>query len=377
MNTHREPASPHHRIRAGHPARSPERALLRRSFTGPHAGRVAAGLARYFGVDTTIVRIAFVVLTLFGGAGIPLYLAGLLLIPDEGSDQSIAGSLIDSLQSRPAKEATCHRSVITPSPAIPGLASPGPAASRRCSAACTPTSTCASRTPSARPSTDRLAEHFADGRLDQAEFDERVSRAMNAKTRADLSGLFADLPETHQGPRQCPERRAPQAPPPGSRPAAPGRHRRGRRARRSGRHRALAVARPGRRDRVPRHPGHQASPRQPGPLSPRSPGASPAPPGPSPASLHSMGQRTEPAEIRGSQPVDRHTHHTLRLFTFFGPPARPRPGPGPEPGPDRKAEEPVWLFSRAASAGTVPVHPPVLGGGGMADPEARCMAAAG
>ena len=44
--------------------------------------------------------------------------------------------------------------------------------------------------------TDRLAEHFADGRLDQAEFDDRVGRAMSAKTRADLSGLFSDLPET-------------------------------------------------------------------------------------------------------------------------------------------------------------------------------------
>ena len=55
--------------------------------------------------------------------------------------------------------------------------------------------------------TDRLAEHFAEGRLDQAEFDDRVSRAMNAKTRADLSGLFYDLPETGapavpDGPRQ-------------------------------------------------------------------------------------------------------------------------------------------------------------------------------
>jgi hypothetical protein len=43
---------------------------------------------------------------------------------------------------------------------------------------------------------DRLAEHYADGRLDQAEFDDRVGRAMGAKTRADLSGLFSDLPET-------------------------------------------------------------------------------------------------------------------------------------------------------------------------------------
>jgi hypothetical protein len=42
---------------------------------------------------------------------------------------------------------------------------------------------------------DRLAAHYADGRLDQAEFDERCGRAMNAKTRADLGGLFDDLPE--------------------------------------------------------------------------------------------------------------------------------------------------------------------------------------
>jgi Domain of unknown function (DUF1707) len=49
---------------------------------------------------------------------------------------------------------------------------------------------------------DRLTEHFAEGRLDQAEFDERVARAMSAKTRADFSGLLDDLPEPGQsGPR--------------------------------------------------------------------------------------------------------------------------------------------------------------------------------
>jgi len=51
--------------------------------------------------------------------------------------------------------------------------------------------------------TDRLAEHFAAGRLDQAEFDDRVGRAMSATTRADLSGLFAGLSET--GPPAVPE----------------------------------------------------------------------------------------------------------------------------------------------------------------------------
>jgi hypothetical protein len=42
---------------------------------------------------------------------------------------------------------------------------------------------------------DRLGAHFADGRLDQAEFDERVTRTMAAKTRGDLEGLFDDLPD--------------------------------------------------------------------------------------------------------------------------------------------------------------------------------------
>ena len=42
----------------------------------------------------------------------------------------------------------------------------------------------------------RLAEHFAAGRLDQAEFDDRAGRAMSARTRGDLRGLFAGLPET-------------------------------------------------------------------------------------------------------------------------------------------------------------------------------------
>jgi hypothetical protein len=42
---------------------------------------------------------------------------------------------------------------------------------------------------------DRLGAHFADGRLDQAEFDERVTRTMAAKTRGDLEGMFDDLPD--------------------------------------------------------------------------------------------------------------------------------------------------------------------------------------
>jgi hypothetical protein len=41
---------------------------------------------------------------------------------------------------------------------------------------------------------DHLARHFSDGRLDEAEFSERLDKAMRAKTTADLSGLLSDLP---------------------------------------------------------------------------------------------------------------------------------------------------------------------------------------
>jgi len=41
---------------------------------------------------------------------------------------------------------------------------------------------------------DALSTHYSEGRLDQTEFDERMGRAMAAKTRGDLAGLLRDLP---------------------------------------------------------------------------------------------------------------------------------------------------------------------------------------
>ena len=63
-------------------------------------GGGAVGIARYLRVDVTVVRIVFAVLAIMGGAGIPIYLAGWLLIPEEGAEQSIASELIQSLSSR-------------------------------------------------------------------------------------------------------------------------------------------------------------------------------------------------------------------------------------------------------------------------------------
>jgi phage shock protein C len=80
------------------PAGPVGRPPLRRAYEGRMLAGVAAGIADYLGVDVTIVRVAFAVFTFLGGAGIPAYLACLLLIPEEGTDQSILGSLFDSFQ---------------------------------------------------------------------------------------------------------------------------------------------------------------------------------------------------------------------------------------------------------------------------------------
>lgn len=42
---------------------------------------VCGGLAEYLGVDATLVRLAWVLLTVMGGAGIILYIAGMILVP--------------------------------------------------------------------------------------------------------------------------------------------------------------------------------------------------------------------------------------------------------------------------------------------------------
>ena len=49
---------------------------------------VAGGIARHLDIDPLIVRVAFVVLTLFGGGGLLLYVALWLLLPEDGAAQA-------------------------------------------------------------------------------------------------------------------------------------------------------------------------------------------------------------------------------------------------------------------------------------------------
>jgi phage shock protein C len=55
---------------------------------------VASGFADYLDVDVTLVRIALAVLAVMGGVGVPLYVAGWLLIPEEGATHSLASDLL-------------------------------------------------------------------------------------------------------------------------------------------------------------------------------------------------------------------------------------------------------------------------------------------
>jgi phage shock protein PspC (stress-responsive transcriptional regulator) len=55
---------------------------------------VAAGIADYFDIDPTLVRIGFVALSFIGGLAVPFYLAGWLLIPEEGAEISVAEELL-------------------------------------------------------------------------------------------------------------------------------------------------------------------------------------------------------------------------------------------------------------------------------------------
>ena len=57
--------------------------LLRRSRTDRYIGGVCGGVAAYLNMDATLVRILTVVVTLFTGAPVLLYLVALFFMPEE------------------------------------------------------------------------------------------------------------------------------------------------------------------------------------------------------------------------------------------------------------------------------------------------------
>ena len=73
---------------------------VRRSATDVKLTGLCGGVADHWGIDPVLVRVGFVLLTLSGGVGAVLYLAGWLLIPVQGHDTRPADDLFGDVAQR-------------------------------------------------------------------------------------------------------------------------------------------------------------------------------------------------------------------------------------------------------------------------------------
>jgi phage shock protein PspC (stress-responsive transcriptional regulator) len=83
------------------------------SFHRTREGKILAGvcssLSRQFGVDVHVIRLAWVVVSLFtGGTALAVYAAAWLLIPEEGKETSIAQNMINKNAEKNAGEYGAH-----------------------------------------------------------------------------------------------------------------------------------------------------------------------------------------------------------------------------------------------------------------------------
>jgi phage shock protein C len=73
--------------------------VLMRPRDGRMLAGVCAGVADYFGLDVTLVRVIWAVLAVItGGAGILAYLVAWILIPNEGQKSSVAENVVGKKQ---------------------------------------------------------------------------------------------------------------------------------------------------------------------------------------------------------------------------------------------------------------------------------------
>lgn len=73
--------------------------ILVRSRKGRMVAGVCAGIADYYGLDVTLVRVLVAVVSIItGGTGVLAYLAAWMIIPDEGDKASIAEDILGKKQ---------------------------------------------------------------------------------------------------------------------------------------------------------------------------------------------------------------------------------------------------------------------------------------
>jgi len=84
-----------------HTVEGPKIKRLERSRSDRMLAGVCGGLASYFEIHPAFFRVGFVVLTLLGGAGIVIYLAAALVMPDEGKEDSVVSAALRNRRDRP------------------------------------------------------------------------------------------------------------------------------------------------------------------------------------------------------------------------------------------------------------------------------------
>ncbi len=62
---------------------------LYRSTNDKKLSGVCGGIAEYFGVDPTVIRVGWALISLFGGAGILAYIICTLIIPEKPGNEII------------------------------------------------------------------------------------------------------------------------------------------------------------------------------------------------------------------------------------------------------------------------------------------------
>ncbi|MCI0707507.1 MAG: PspC domain-containing protein [Ignavibacteriae bacterium] len=85
---------------------SPEPKRLYRSRTNKVIAGVCGGVAEYLGIDATLVRVLWVLFTIFGGGGLLLYIAALIIVPqnptrvigDSSTTENVAAGNQQALQ---------------------------------------------------------------------------------------------------------------------------------------------------------------------------------------------------------------------------------------------------------------------------------------
>jgi phage shock protein C len=69
---------------------------LYRSTTEKVIGGVAGGLADYFDIDVVLARVIFVLLALFGGGGVIIYIVMWIIIPAQNKSETVYSNNVDN-----------------------------------------------------------------------------------------------------------------------------------------------------------------------------------------------------------------------------------------------------------------------------------------